>query len=340
MLNLIFNNVGQGDSIILEWKDDGGLNKIGIVDCNIYNGQNPVLAHIKEKKYSSIEFIILTHPHIDHFSGLRQLLNFCEDNKITINNFLHTCSQVPDYLRSASRSNKGERELINLFTTIKKLHKLKPIIKYQSYITSDNKDLQLNSRISIAFLAPSVEEKENYITGVKTFDEEDPNNNPNANWLCTVLKIYTEDWYILLTSDVEKSVLKKLGIKYSYLFDRYLFLGQSPHHGAKNNHYNSFWKHRKNREEIPIVFSVGQNRYNHPSMDAINTFKRFNYTIYSTNQVGNLSYLTNDKKIESREINSYLDFVSYIQSDQNSDSKLNGDQTFTISKDKIIYVEN
>ena len=82
MINVNFKNVGQGDSIIIEWKRDS-LSKIGIIDCNLMGNKNPTLEHIISSNYSEIDFIILSHPHYDHFSGLVQILEYCELNKIT-----------------------------------------------------------------------------------------------------------------------------------------------------------------------------------------------------------------------------------------------------------------
>lgn len=71
-MRITFKDVGQGDSIILEWDKDG-KKKIGIIDCNKYFGANPVLSYIKnpENKVEEIEFLILSHPHHDHFLDLK-----------------------------------------------------------------------------------------------------------------------------------------------------------------------------------------------------------------------------------------------------------------------------
>ena len=33
-MKITFKDVGQGDSILLEWIDDEGVNKLGIIDCS------------------------------------------------------------------------------------------------------------------------------------------------------------------------------------------------------------------------------------------------------------------------------------------------------------------
>ncbi len=114
MIHLTFKNVGQGDSIILEWEANN-TRKIGIIDCNLFHNQNPVLEYVIKKKYKTIEFLLLSHPHLDHFSGFLELIKYCKTHSIKIIYFLHTCSQVPSFLESASFSAQAEKELQRLF---------------------------------------------------------------------------------------------------------------------------------------------------------------------------------------------------------------------------------
>ena len=89
-LKVTFKDVGQGDSIIIEWRKNS-KSYVGIIDCNLKtNNRNPILEHIKILSTKEISFIILSHPHYDHFSGFEDLFNYCEKNKIIIKNFIHT----------------------------------------------------------------------------------------------------------------------------------------------------------------------------------------------------------------------------------------------------------
>ena len=83
MLKLTFKNVEQGDSIILEWEDDG-ISRIGLIDCKNAFRTNPTINFIKALNLTKIDFILLTHPHQDHFSGFSELLDYCIQNNIEI----------------------------------------------------------------------------------------------------------------------------------------------------------------------------------------------------------------------------------------------------------------
>ena len=89
-MELTFKDVGQGDSIFIKWEDKDCL-KVGIVDCNKYCGKNPILEELKSitKKFL-IEFVVISHGHTDHYSGVFELLEYCQNQSIEIKNFTST----------------------------------------------------------------------------------------------------------------------------------------------------------------------------------------------------------------------------------------------------------
>ena len=59
MTKITFKNVGQGDSIIIEWSNDKNEKKIGIIDCKKNDSNNPILKHIQDFNIEEIDFIYL-----------------------------------------------------------------------------------------------------------------------------------------------------------------------------------------------------------------------------------------------------------------------------------------
>lgn len=101
MINITFKNVDQGDSILLEWQNEEDETIIGIIDCNLKKDKsNPILNYIIKNRIQKIEFMLLSHPHFDHYSGLVELLEFIIQNKIKLRNFLHTCIYVKQYVNN------------------------------------------------------------------------------------------------------------------------------------------------------------------------------------------------------------------------------------------------
>jgi competence protein ComEC len=331
-VKITFLNVGQGDSIILEWEENS-VKKIGIVDCNLYKGSNPVAEYILNLGVNEIEFIILSHPHFDHFSGMLDLLNKCIENGILVKKFLHTSSSTPDFLKSASRNITADEELFRLFDALKKM---RDSGKLSIYSIDDNPDLvkKLDEDFSMSILSPSSKEIDNFIRGVKyPFDEEDSTGNPNANWLSTVIKIHNDSLCVLLTSDVEASSLSRIGKKKGgRINNKKVILSQVPHHGSKGNLNKSFWQMRRRADKTPAVISVGDNGYKHPSSEVLSFFDRTpNYVLYSTNLVGSL--VVTEKSV--LETCAHLDLFSEDLTVETL-NKYSGNQVFSVSKDGCI----
>lgn len=323
MIKVTFKNVGQGDSIIIEWNKDD-KKKIAIIDCNLYKESNPVLKHIIDNKYKEIEYLILSHPHYDHFSGFLQILKYCNENDIHIRYFLHTSSQTPSFLQMATKSATSETELQNLFFFIQNNFE-RMNMQVGSIQAELPYKIPLFDDYSISILSPSQRELNNYISGADyPFNEENPHDNPKANWLSTVLKICTLNGYVLLTSDVDKSSLIRIDRKHSEELKAMLLIAQSPHHGAKTNHNNAFWKKRNREIQTPIIFSVGTNSYDHPSKEAVKFFRENDYKIFSTNKKGALS----DMSEEIKEIVLALNMFSTEKIVNDNDWQ--GDKTFKI----------
>lgn len=74
--NVYFLNVGSGDCIILE---SGG--KAGMIDTGYDSSVSGVLKILNELKIKELEFVIITHGHVDHISGYGEI-----SDKIKIKN--------------------------------------------------------------------------------------------------------------------------------------------------------------------------------------------------------------------------------------------------------------
>lgn len=326
MVKITFKNVGQGDSILLEWNHENE-NKIAVIDCNKYLGTNPVLEHIKLNNYLEIDFMILSHPHLDHFSGFVELLKYCRTNNIKIYRFLHTAQTSPDYLKVAIRSIEEKNKLFELFNL---LDEFADDGYLNVYAIDDNPDIKikLGSEFIMEILSPSSREIKKFINGENyPFDNESV-SHPNANWLSTLLKIYNENLNVLLTSDVEAGSLRRIGKKNDGRLGKgKVVLAQFPHHGSKGNLDKQFWQMRKRFPNTPVVISVGKNKYNHPSQEVQDFFKRqANYELKRTDVNNVLSTSERTTKLCS-----LLDVVSQ----EIPNNLISGDIAYKITKSNI-----
>lgn len=99
MIRITFKDVGQGDSIILEWVNNS-VEEFGIIDCNKKGKLNPTLDYIRTINPKELQLVVLSHPHRDHYSGFEELLLFCKEKRIKIKRFAHSLNHIgTDYWR-------------------------------------------------------------------------------------------------------------------------------------------------------------------------------------------------------------------------------------------------
>lgn len=84
----------KGESIVLEFPDG----TFGVVDCHTGSSsdvrKNPIFHFLNERKIDKLDFVCLTHPHDDHFSGIKQLLE-----NFAVSQFWHFDAMSTDRLR-------------------------------------------------------------------------------------------------------------------------------------------------------------------------------------------------------------------------------------------------
>lgn len=336
MLDVTFLNVGQGDSIILEWENSDHSSGMFIVDCNKTAGGNPVIDYLARKQTKIIDFLLLTHPHFDHYSGMMELLDYCYQQSILIKTFFFTGKNQPDYMVAATKNSlEAKRLLSSIFDRMLELYDIGVITEYYSIEAGPLNKLELNDNLKLEILSPSSKEERNFVKTVmlEALTNTDIRNNPAANWLSSVLKISTDNWYILLTSDSYKETLVRLD---SFLEKepQILKIGQSAHHGSLISHNNTFWKKRHQEEGTRIIFSVGENSYGHPADAVVDFFEDNLFDVYSTNMIGKLNTFgvsQSDSLLQSH-IQTFTTLMPSIN------GRYSGNQRFTIEESgNVIY---
>lgn len=86
MLTIHVLNAGKGDSIVLHYEDDES-ESFGVIDSNSKGGDVPALRKLDELGAQRLSFLMLTHPHADHYLGLEQVLSRYAGNIGTIFTF-------------------------------------------------------------------------------------------------------------------------------------------------------------------------------------------------------------------------------------------------------------
>jgi beta-lactamase superfamily II metal-dependent hydrolase len=69
---------------------EGWKKYVGIIDSALANGQNKTLDYLNSNSIDEIEFIVLSHLHYDHFSGMADIFEHCIAKNIRVKYFYHS----------------------------------------------------------------------------------------------------------------------------------------------------------------------------------------------------------------------------------------------------------
>jgi hypothetical protein len=276
LLNISFYNVGQGDAIQITWHDKGQL-KLGIVDCNTFPDQNnKIITYIKDNSISEIEFIVLSHFHYDHFSGMNDIFEFCIENNIKIKFFLHTL--IPEVLDIYDRifySKKVEKEIVRFMHLIEFLQ-----TEDEIPVSYHIKPLNLFTNVYLSFYAPEGVTYRTISKKISRKKNKVVTTSADINRLSTIIGISNDQNEILLTSDA----VKKSFIKIKNRIKKEVLLAQVPHHGSFKNISPAFWEELPRKSRCPAIFSIGEEpKDTLPNFETVKLFENLNYDIYSTN---------------------------------------------------------
>lgn len=110
-LTVHFIDVGQGDSILLEY--DG---KTMLVDAGERDQGSVVTAYLQDQSVSSIDYVVATHPHSDHIGGMDEVLSSFEVGYFIDSGFPHTSKTYENMLTAVDEKDipfevaeKGEK---------------------------------------------------------------------------------------------------------------------------------------------------------------------------------------------------------------------------------------
>lgn len=288
-MKITFKDVGQGDSIILEWSNNG-IKKIGIVDCNLRGkNDNPVVAYLEKNKYRRIEFIIISHPHSDHYSGMLDLLLYAEREKVFIERIGSTfmLGDLKDYFKYFEITPHETDLLVSIRKKWVQMIKSKNIGREETLM--DGKTMRIDDDLTLISIAPSMQDVRDYQHIVKLDSKVNVKEASRAaNLLSTLIKVVYQHYNFLLTSDTEKGSFLRAYVNETHHFDGINFhVCQIPHHGSKKNHAKKFWANILNFKIQNAVASAGQG-YRHPSLQVLKAFYNSGYEVYCTNIVSGM----------------------------------------------------
>lgn len=254
-IHLLGCESGKGESAIIQMHDG----KWGVIDC--YNptpndlAGNGTLTFLEHHSVSELEFVCLTHPHDDHFLGMRQLFE-----KFDVKAFWKFCSLSPEELRRvvegeyrASSGNeelgKSADDLLKLFEVIQKRLKRRGASKLRLKNVVINSQLypvptDHDSKLQITAVAPSGNQVERYQRSLKNCfpnGKYSPGGRIDHNIVSAAFRIDFGDTRIILGGDVEEAgwcdALAEIN---SDLLRAHAV--KASHHGSKTGYCKNLWE--------------------------------------------------------------------------------------------------
>lgn len=255
-LRISFIDVGQGDAILIEFPDG----KTILVDAGpkalTYDaGERIVVPFLKRRSISSLDVLVVSHPHSDHIGGVPATLEHC-DVKRVIDSGQPISSQIYSRYLADIADEGCVFQTARAGTTISGVE---------------------NARIYI--LSPMA----------RYIDTDTSHQHPNLNNTSIVLKLQYGNISMLLSGDAEKDVEEDMVSVYGdFLHSTLLKVG---HHGSNTSSSEGFLSAVS---PAYAVISVGKNnKFHHPSPTVVQRFEEMKAIVYRTDEEGALIFETN-----------------------------------------------
>lgn len=228
--SLHFLNIGQGDAILIQTSSHKNI----LIDA----GKDEKIVHELSKKLpffnQKIDLFILTHPDLDHYAGILDVLEKYPVKKVMLTGISSKSNLYLTFLKTLKERNI-------------------PIIFPQS-----DQDLQISSKLTLDILYP---QKNQSLLGQKT-------RNRNDTSVSLVLRDENKKGIALLTGDAEK--LQEIEILLSAQ-DLKADIFKLGHHGSKTSNSSGIISASKSTS---FIVSAGEeNPYGHPHKEVTQTLK-------------------------------------------------------------------
>ena len=99
-LTVHFLDVGQGDSILIEYN-----NKSMLIDSGESDQGEVVSDYLKNEGISTLDYVVATHPHSDHIGGMNDILNNFQIDHFIDSGYVHTTETYEDMLTTIDQKD-------------------------------------------------------------------------------------------------------------------------------------------------------------------------------------------------------------------------------------------
>lgn len=323
MLAIHVLNVGHGDSIIVQYKcEETNSSHFGVIDSNCKIGITPkALTKLNELGAERLSFLVLTHPHLDHYSGLHNIVkNFTgkisdiytfpvyhikdkEKLKKTLQRYIDIANKTNDH-----EVKSGYLEFAKTIFHISEAAKNGANWTAPSGLMNQLICEGMAPDVEIYSLLPSPKVKGSYYTSIINGEISPESSKENELSLVILLKYKGRE--IVLGGDAVKPnwmehslYLKRLSQKLS------VSVAKLPHHGSGIDSCDMVLNSLYTEESSEKIAIISANGHSHPDVKVLNHIKENNIKPYCTNLSSscrsNIVNLINDNKVQP-ELNRFL----------------------------------
>jgi competence protein ComEC len=271
-MHLIFCEVGQGDAILVTYKN----NQI-LIDGGLPQNYGRLLSCLSSKIPfwdRTLEVVVNTHPDEDHFGGLAEIVK-----RYRIVSFMHN-----GYDNSQSwRFEEFKKSLIDKKVCSKANPPVVAFSKDKLYFESHFPFLDKNQ--------PSDQLQPKYFDkNKKCLKPEFKETTDNLNNSSIVLQLNYGDFDALLTGDIESEIEEILVWRDKIQPVEILKIA---HHGSKTSTTEELLMAA---EPEMAVISVGENSFGHPAQEVLNRLRKFNIPFLRTDEEGTIEIVSDGNK--------------------------------------------
>ncbi len=262
-LRLTFIDVGQGDSILVEFPKgkkmliDGG----GSYEDRFDVGKNVIAPFLWEKKIPRIDTLVLTHPDPDHLKGLTFIASQFPIGQFWDNGFQ---TESDSYLQ---------------------LKKILVEKKIPTQSLSENTPAQTINGVETSFLNPPAWDPA----------QKNVRSLSNLNNSSLVMRLRFKNISILLPGDIGKEAEGRM-LRKDYLLRSDIL--KIPHHGSSSSSSSPFLERVKPSYAILSVGERNIGRLPHP--EVLKRYEQLGTSLFRTDRHGAISVVTDGEHIEIR----------------------------------------
>jgi len=249
-VQVTFLDVGQGDAAFLEFSNGKTMLIDGGGSLYLQTGKVAIAPYLWERKIKTIDYLVGTHPQMDHMGGLTYLIQKFNIGEVWTNGV----TQDKMFYRLFDKALQEKKVSRKVITTDVALERI--------------------GECGVTVLNPTSDQ-------LNVSSKQLNNDSLVLRMICHVLEEAGAAVSFLFTGDIEKKAEEKIVQSGGPLRSTFL---KVPHHGSKNASSDLFLSAVS--PAVSVVSVGARNPYHHPHPDTLSRLNQSGTTVFRTDREG------------------------------------------------------